>query len=450
MAEPFGSRVRHAWNALRDRNPETEKELMNPFMMTTAYGQGLRPYTKVQSHASRGSIIVPIYNRIAIDVAAVDIRHIRVNKENQYIDDIESKLDECLSLSSNLDQTAQALFREAVMNLCDDGVIGIVPAVTTANPNLTDSYDVESLRIGSVVDWYPHHVRMSVYNEDTGNREEVILSKKVVAIVENPLFAVMNDRNSILQRLLHKLQLLDRVDEQTSSGKIDLIIQLPYVIKTDARREEAEKRRQLIEEQLRDSQYGIAYTDGTERITQLNRPAENNLLTQIEYLTKQLYSQLGLTEEIINGTADESAMVNYFNRTIEPFLTAITQSMTRTFLSKTARTQGQRVGFYRDPFKLMPIGKISEVVDSFTRNEVASSNEMRSAIGWKPSVDPRADELRNSNLSRPNADIMSLPSGEEDDEEFLEGEVVEDEDIDSELDELRQFVDSMLEDMEID
>lgn len=414
MAGKFVDRVKHGWDVFLNGQEQEQKFI--PFSGGSS-GIGYRPYSGMYGMPNKNNIIIPIYNRIGIDVAAVDIKHVRLDQDERYFEDIKSYLYECLTLSSNLDQISRAFFQDATMTLCERGVIAIVPIETTINPITNGGYDIKSLRVGWVVDWYPEHVRVSVYNEKTGNREEVVLAKTFVAIVENPLYAVMNASNSMLQRLLHKLSLMDSVDEQSSSGKLDIIMQLPYVIKTDARRAEVEKRRKDIEDQLKGGQYGIAYTDGTERITQLNRPAENNLMSQIEYLTKQLYGQLGMTPEIFDGTADEATMINYFNRTIEPFLSAITMSMKRTFLTKTARSQGQSIEFYRDPFKLVPISQIAEIADKFTRNEIASSNDIRTeALGWKPSTDPKADRLVNSNITQ---------AKQEGGEDVIEGEIIE-------------------------
>jgi hypothetical protein len=351
------------------------------------------------------SIISSIYTRLGIDVAAVDIRHVRMDDNQRYLEDVDSGLNNCLTLEANLDQAARAFRQDIAMTLFDRGVAALVPVDTTINPSTSGSFDIKTLRVGEIVAWYPRHVRVNVYNEAIGRREEVTLEKKFVAIVENPLYAVMNEPNSTLQRLIRKLNLLDAVDEASSSGKLDLIIQLPYVIKSEARRKQAEQRRKDIEFQLKGSQYGIAYTDGTEKVTQLNRAAENNLLTQIEYLMKMLYAQLGLTEEVMNGTADEKAMLNYNNRTIRPILDAIVESMRRTFLTKTARSQKQTVLYFSDPFKLVPIGDIAEIADKFTRNEILSANEVRSVIGIKPSSDPKADELRNSNMPAPSETV---------------------------------------------
>lgn len=407
MANPVMTRFKNMWNAFNTR-PEDEILPAGGFM---SYGNTSRPYRSRISGVNKESIIIPIYNRIAIDVAQVDVRHVRLNEHGRYESDINSRLNDCLWLESNIDQASVAFFRDVVMSICESGAIAIVPVESKGNPIDGEQFDPVSLRVAQITQWYPKHVRVNVYNDQIGDYQEVTLPKRMVAIVENPLYAVMNEPNSTLQRLINKLRLLDVIDEQSGAGKLDLIIQLPYVIKSELKREQANKRRQDIEDQLTNNKYGIAYTDGSERITQLNRPAENNLMAQVEYLTEMLYNQLGITKEVMNGTADEAAMVNYFNRTIEPFLTAITQAMTRSFLSRTARTQGQRVAFYRDPFKLIPVSSIAEIADKFTRNEIASANEIRSVIGWKPSDDPKADELRNSNLSAPKEEAPAPPVG---------------------------------------
>jgi len=348
------------------------------------------------------TIINSIYTRLGIDFSSVPIYHVR-EKDGRYTETMTSGLNDCLTVEANLDQAATAFRQDVAMTLFEKGVIAIVPVDTSLDPNQTGGYDINTLRVGEILQWYPKHVRVSLYNEKKGFREEVVLAKNTVAIVENPLYNVMNEPNSTLQRLIRKLSLLDSVDEQTSSGKLDIIIQLPYVIKSDARREQAEKRRKDIEMQLAGSQYGIAYTDGTERITQLNRPAENNLLKQVEYLQDMLYSQLGLTKEVFDGTADEKTMLNYHNRTIAPLLKAVTEAMTRSFLTKTARTQGQAIRSFRDPFSALTISDLAEIGDKLTRNEIATSNELRAIVGWKPSSDPKANELRNKNLPMPEA-----------------------------------------------
>lgn len=361
-------------------------------------GQSSQPGRTHLRITNERSIITSIYTRISIDVASVLIKHVRLDDQDRYLEDVDSGLNNCLTLEANLDQAARALRQDVAMTLCDPGVAVVVPVDTTLNPNVTASYDILTMRVGQVVRWYPKHVRVSLYNENTGKREELTVPKSVAAIVENPLYAVMNEPNSTLQRLIRKLNLLDSVDEQSASGKLDLIIQLPYVIKSEARKQQAEQRRKDIEFQLKGSQYGIAYTDGTEKITQLNRPAENNLLGQVEYLTDMLYGQLGITKEVMLGTADEQAMLNYWNRTIEPIVDAIVEEMRRKFLTKTARTQKQSIEYFRDPFKLIPIGNIAEIADKFARNEILSSNEVRQIVGFKPSGDPKADQLINSNM----------------------------------------------------
>jgi hypothetical protein len=386
-------RLAHAWNAFVT-NDRAENVFGSGIGETYSSRQD-RPRLRI---GTERSIIASIYNRLAIDVASVGIRHVRLDENERYLDDIDSGLNNCLTVEANLDQGASAFRQDLAMTLFESGTIAVVPVDTTLDPKMSGSWDVKTLRVGTILGWGPTRVRISLYNEKTGKREEIVLDKSTVAIVENPLYTVMNEPNSTLQRLIRKLNLLDTVDEQSSSGKLDLIIQLPYVIKSDARREAAEQRRKDIEFQLSGSKYGIAYADGTEKITQLNRPAENNLLKQVTYLTEMLYGQLGLTEEVMNGTADEATMLNYWNRTIEPILRAITEAMARTFLTKTARSQLQSIMYFRDPFKLVPITTIAEIVDKFTRNEVASANEMRQVIGMKPSKDPEADKLKNSNM----------------------------------------------------
>jgi hypothetical protein len=385
-------RIRHSWNAFLNRDDRQIK------VGEYGIGYGTRPDRNRLVIANERSLISSVYTRLSIDVAAIDISHVRLDSEGRYLEDIDSGLNYCLSIEANLDQAATAFRQDIAMTVFDKGVAAIVPVDTTLDPRVSTGYDIKTLRVGHVVGWYPQHVRVSLYNDRSGVREEITLPKSTVAIVENPLYSVMNEPNSTLQRLIRKLNLLDSVDEQTSAGKLDLIIQLPYVIKSEARKQQAEQRRQDIEFQLKGSKYGIAYTDGTERITQLNRPAENNLLGQIEYLSKMLFAQLGLTEEVMNGTANEQAMLNYFNRTIAPVVTAIAEAMNRTFLTKTARSQRQSIGYFRDPFKLVPINNIAEIADKFTRNEIMTANEIRAVIGLKPAKDPKADELTNSNM----------------------------------------------------
>lgn len=393
-------RLQHAWNAFKSQEDFTQ----TPRGVSSFYDPTLPRF----SPGTEKTIVNSIYNRIAIDAAAISIRHVRLDDNGRYLQDIKSSLNECLTVSSNIDQTGRALIQDAVMTLCDEGVIAIVPTVTDIDPNL-GSFSVEELRVGKVVQWFPDSVQVNLYNDQTGNREDIYLPKKTIAIVENPLYAVMNDSNSTIRRLIRKLSILDAIDEQSGSGKMDLIIQLPYTIRSDLRRQQAEVRRKEVERQLTDSKYGIAYIDGTEKIVQLNRSVENNLLSQIEYLTKNAYGQLGITEEVMNGTADEKTMLNYYNRTIEPILSAIVDSMIRVFLTKTARTQGQSIRFFRDPFKLVPAEQMAEIADKFTRNEILSSNEVRSIIGYKPVDDPRADELRNKNLNQESGENSAPP-----------------------------------------
>lgn len=394
MELTLGGRFRHAWNAFRNRNP-------------ALYSRGLGPsysYRPDRPRFSRGnerSIVTSVYNRIALDAAAITVQHVKLDENGRFLSVKEDGLNTCLTLEANIDQTGRAFMQDVVMSMLDEGCVAIVPVDTTFNPEDTESYDILSLRTGKIMDWYPRHVKVRVYNDRTGQKEDVLLAKETVGIVENPLFAVVNEPNSTMQRLIRKLNLLDAVDEQSSSGKLDLIIQLPYVIKTETQRRQAQVRRQEIEDQLSGSKYGIAYTDGTERVVQLNRAVENNLMTQIQFLTSMLYSQLGITKEVMDGSADEKTMLNYYNRTIEPILAAIIDEMKRKFLSKTARSQRQSILFFRDPFKLVTMAELSEAADKFTRNEIMSSNEIRQVINMKPSNDPHADELRNKNLSEP-------------------------------------------------
>lgn len=392
MELTFGSRLRHAWDVFRNREPTYNYADTGP---ASSYS----PYRNRLTGGNDRSIVTSIFNRIALDVASIDIRHCRTDENGRFKEYIDSSLDNCLKLEANIDQTGRAFIQDVVLSLLDEGCVAIIPVDTTFSPLETTSYDILSLRTGKIVQWYPKHVMVNVYNENTGQREDIKLPKSMVAIVENPLYAVVNEQNSTMKRLMRKLVLLDSVDENTSSGKLDMIIQLPYTIKSDTRKIQAEKRRQSIEEQLK-GPYGIAYIDGTEKVIQLNRPIENNLLKQIESLTKLLYSQLGITEEILNGTADEQTMLNYISRTIEPIVSAIVDNMKRTFLTKTARSQLQTLMFFRDPFKLVPVNNIAEIADKFTRNEIMTSNEIRGVIGMKPSDDPKADKLINSNLNQ--------------------------------------------------
>lgn len=397
MEQSFASRLKHAWNVFRSRDPTAE---FGDIGSSYYY----RPDRPKFTRGNERSITTSVLNRIALDVSAIDIRHVRLDKNGRFLEEINSGLNNCLTLSANMDQTGRAFKQDIVMSMLDEGCVAIVPTDTTTDPKVTDSYDVETMRVGKIIQWRPRHVQVRLYNEQTGNKEEIWLPKKMVAIVENPLYAVMNEPNSTMQRLVHKLGLLDITDEQTASGKLDLIIQLPYVIKTDARRQQAENRRKDIEMQLAGSKYGIAYTDGTEKITQLNRSLDNNLMKQVEYLTNQLYSQLGITQTILDGTADEKTMLNYYSRTIEPIVSAIADEMKRKFLTKTARTQNQSIEFFRNPFKLVPVNDIAEIADKFTRNEIMTSNEIRQIVGMKPSDDPKADELRNSNIAETKED----------------------------------------------
>lgn len=405
MPDSILTRLRSAWNIFR-----YGESYFEPYVN---YGTGysIRPDRLRMYLGTERSIISSIYTRIGIDVAAIPINHVRLDQNGRFVDIIQSGLNNCLSLEANIDQTGRAFIQDVVMSMCDEGVVAIVPVDTTNNPVASSSYDILTMRTAKVVQWFPEHVRVNVYNQATGQKEDLTLSKTMVAILENPLYAVMNEPNSTLKRLIEKLNLLDAIDNQSGSGRLDVIIQLPYVIKSDAKREQAEKRRQELEDQLKDSKYGIAYADATERITQLNRPVENNLMGQIEFLTSMLYSQLGLTREIFEGTADEKAMLNYYNRTIEPILSTITDGMKRVFLTKTARSQGQSILATRDPFRLVPVEQLAEIADKFTRNEIVTGNEMRGIIGFKPSSDPTADELRNKNLNEaePKAKDEKVP-----------------------------------------
>lgn len=406
MDESFGSRIKHAWNIFMNKDPTDDYRNRGE----SYYYRQDRPQRRRQVDRT---IATSVFNRIAMDVSAIDIRHVQLDENGRYLGEIKSGLNECLSLEANIDQTGRAFIQDLVMSMFDEGVVAAVPVDTTFNPSVTDSYDVKSIRVGKVVEWRPLDVKVNLYNEKTGKRQDVWVPKRQTAIIENPLYSVINEPNSTMQRLIRKLSLLDAVDEQSSSGKLDLIIQLPYVIKTEAKRQEAEKRRKDIEMQLSGTKYGIAYTDGTERITQLNRPIENNLMKQIEYLTSMLYGQLGITQAVLDGTADEQTMLNYNNRTIEPIVSAIVNEFKRKFLTKTARTQMKSVMFFRDPFRLVPVSQMAEIADKFTRNEIMTSNEIRQVIGMKPSDDPKADQLVNSNISQPNADPGMIPPEEE-------------------------------------
>ena len=394
MEMTLGSRLRHAWNTFLSRDPLSYRYSFGP-------SYSYRPDRPIFSRGNERSIVTSVYNRIALDVSSMTIQHVRLDENDRFKEVIVSGLNNCLNLEANIDQTGRAFVQDIVMSMLDEGCVAIVPVDTTFNPKETGSFDISTMRTGKILEWYPQHVKVRVYNDRKGEKEDILVPKSTVAIVENPFYSVMNEPNSTMQRLIRKLNLLDAIDEQSGSGKLNLIIQLPYVIKTAARRQQAEERRKDIEEQLSGSKYGVAYTDGTEHVVQLNRPVDNNLMSQIEYLTSMLYSQLGLTQGIMDGSADEKTMQNYYTRTIEPILSAIVDEMKRKFLTKTARSQKQSILFFRDPFKLVPVGEIAEISDKMTRNEIMTSNEIRQKIGMKPSTDPKADELRNSNLSAP-------------------------------------------------
>lgn len=404
MELSFSSRLRHAWDVFRNREPTYDYQDTGP---STSH----RPDRTRLTGGNERSIVTSIFNRIALDVSSINIKHCRIDDNGRFKESINSSLDNCLNLEANIDQTGRAFMQDVVMSMLDEGCVAIVPTDTTLDPIATTSYDIQTMRTGKILEWYPNHIRVRVYNEKIGKQEDIKLPKSMVAIVENPLYAVINEPNSTMQRLMKKLVLLDAVDEHTRSGKLDMIIQLPYVIKSDARKAQAEKRRKDIEEQLK-GPYGIAYVDGTEKVIQLNRPIENNLMTQIEYLTKLLYSQLGITEEILNGTANEQTMLNYNSRTIEPIVSAIVDEMKRKFLTKTARSQNQTIQFFRDPFRLVPVNDIAEIADKFTRNEILTSNEIRQIIGMKPSNDPKADKLINSNLNQAKNATEEIPMEE--------------------------------------
>ena len=410
----FGDRIKRAWNAFTSRSPTTE-------IRYDAYSYTYRPDRVRLTRGNERSIINSVFTKIAIDVSQIDIKHVQLDENDRYKETIKSGLNDVLSVEANIDQSGREFIRDVVISTCDEGCIAMVPVWTSSDPDKTGSYDIYSMRVGKIIKWYPKYVRVSVYNDLTGRHEEITLPKRSVAILENPFYQVMNEPNSILQRLIRKMNLLDAIDEKNGSGKLDLIVQLPYTIKNETKRNQAEQRRKDIEMQLAGSKYGIAYTDGTERITQLNRPVENNIMTQIEYYTAMFYGQLGISKEVFEGIADEKQTLNYYNRTIEPFLTAIVEAMSRKFLTKTARTRGQAIKFFRDPFKLIPIDNIAEIADKFTRNEILTSNEIRQIIGMKPSEDPKADQLINSNL---NQQASEMPMGEEpmpEEEEYEEG-----------------------------
>ena len=403
-------RIQHGWNAFLNRDPT----YMYPQDGGMSYGY--RPDRPRPSRGNERSMINSVYNRIALDVASIDFKHCRLDENGRYIETMKSKFNDCLSLEANIDQTGRSLIHDIVLSLFDEGSVAVVPVDTTLDPEVTGSYDIETMRTGKILEWRPKHVRVYLYNDRTGKKEDIWVPKSTVAIIENPFFSVMNEPNSTVQRLIRKLALLDSVDEQSGSGKLDLIIQLPYVIKSDLRKKQAEERRQQIEDQLAGSKYGIAYTDGTERITQLNRPLENNLLKQIEYLMNLFWSQLCITQSVMDGTADEKTMLNYNNRVVEPIASAIVDEFRRKFLTKTARSQSQTITYFKDPFRLVPVNNIAEIADKFTRNEIMTSNEIRQIVGMKPSDDPKADQLINSNISQP-AEEVNQPEVVEDFEE---------------------------------
>lgn len=405
MSLNLSTRLAHAWNAFTSRDP-TQYIITGP-------GYSLRPDRPRLSRGNEKSIATSIFNRIALDVSSVNIKHCRLDKNGRYVEDIDSGLNNCLNLEANKDQTGRAFIQDVVLSMLDEGCVALVPVETTIDPKSSNSYQIDSMRTGKITEWYPDMIRVRLYNDQTGEKEEILLPKNQVAIIENPLYAVVNEYNSTMQRLIRKLSLLDVTDEQTASGKLDLIIQLPYVIKTEARREQAERRRKDIIDQLAGSQYGIAYTDGAEKITQLNRSLENNLLKQVEYLTNMVYSQLGITQSVLDGTADEKTMLNYMNRTVEPIISAIVDELKRKFLTKTARSQLQSIVYFRDPFRLVPVNDIAEIADKFTRNEIMTSNEIRQIVGMQPSKDPKADELVNSNISQAKQDMSQTSSATE-------------------------------------
>lgn len=417
MENNFKTRLQHAWNVFMEKDTP-----LVPNFSQVSYSS--RPDKPVLSFVNKKNIVAALYNRLALDVAAITIQHVRLDENDRFKEVINSGLNECFNLEANIDQTGRAFVQDVVISMLDEGCVAIVPIDTTTNPK-TGSFDIKTMRTGKILEWYPQHVRVRVYNDRTGISEEKILLKRQIAIIENPLYAVLNEPNSTMQRLIRKLSLLDMIDEQNASGKLNLIIQLPYVVKTDIRKKQAESRRSDMEEQLAHSKYGIAYADGTEKIIQLNRSLENNLPAQIEYLTNQVFSQIGMTQEILNGTADEATMLNYYDRSVEPMVSAIVDNVKRSFLTRTARSQKQSIMFFRDPFKLVPVAQLAEISDKFTRNEIATSNEMRQAIGWKPSKDPKADELRNKNLSEPKDRENITVDGEKIDENTEKSKPVE-------------------------
>ncbi len=432
----FTDRLAHAWNAFMSRDP-------------TSYNLGNSSYSRPDrvrlTRGNERSIVNAIINRIAVDCAAIKIQHVRLDENDRFIELIDDGLNQCLTVSANIDQTGRAFIQDVVTTMLDEGCVAILPVDTTLNPK-TKSYDILSMRTGKIQEWYPEHIKVKVYNEKTGQKEDIIVPKKIAAIIENPFYSVMNDPNSTLQRLIRKLNILDVIDEQSGSGKLDLIIQLPYTIKSPARQEQAEERRKKIENQLANSKYGIAYIDATEHITQLNRAVENNLMSQIEFLTSMLYGQFGITKEVMDGSANEEAMTNYTNRTLEPILTFIVDEMKRKFLTKTARTQKQSINYFRDPFKLVSVTNMAEIADKMTRNEIMTSNEVRQVIGMKPANDPRADQLVNKNISQSKElleDEMAVNEDEEVDDQMTEEEYMKHmadlDKFDAELDEMEKL-----------
>ena len=406
------NRLQHAWNAFANKDPT----------YSSGYGGYLyRPDRPRFSRGNERSIVTAVLNKISMDCAAINVEHVRLDDNNRFVEVLNTGLNKCLTLEANIDQTGRAFIQDAVMSLMDEGCIVIVPVETTLNPNISGGFDITNMRVGKVLEWYPDKVSIRVYNEKTGQKQDIVMPKNTVSIVENPLYAVMNEPNSTMQRLIRKLNILDAIDEQSGSGKLDLIIQLPYLVRSQQRRQQAEERRKAIEDQLSNSKYGVAYTDGTEHVTQLNRSVENNLMSQIEYLTSMLYSQLGITQSVMDGTADDKTMLNYYNRTIEPILSAIVDEMKRKFLTKTARSQKQSIVFFRDPFRLVPVADLAEIADKMTRNEIMSSNEIRQIVGMKPSDDPKADELRNKNLSEPTSEETNNDNYNFEQEEFQNG-----------------------------
>ena len=407
-------RLQHAWNAFANKDPT--------YGSYGGYGgYSYRPDRPRFSRGNERSIVTAVLNKISIDCAAINIEHVRLDDNNRFVEVMNTGLNKCLTLEANIDQTGRAFIQDAVMSLMDEGCIAIVPVETTLNPNISGGFDITNMRVGKVLEWYPDKVSIRVYNEKTGQKQDIVMPKNTVSIVENPLYAVMNEPNSTMQRLIRKLNILDAIDEQSGSGKLDLIIQLPYLVRSNQRKQQAEERRKAIEDQLSNSKYGVAYTDGTEHVTQLNRSVENNLMSQIEYLTSMLYSQLGITQSVMDGTADDKTMLNYYNRTIEPILSAIVDEMKRKFLTKTARSQKQSIVFFRDPFRLVPVADLAEIADKMTRNEIMSSNEIRQIVGMKPSDDPKADELRNKNLSEPMSEETNNDNYNFEQEEFQNG-----------------------------